>query len=1162
MAKKKKTEFVHLHNHSEYSLLDGLSKIAPMVSKAKDMGMKAIALTDHGVMYGAIKFYNACIEAGLKPIIGCEIYMAQRSRFDKQVGLDSDQSHLVLLAKDFEGYRNLMEIVTKSHLEGFYYKPRADFDLLQEYSKGLVASSACLQGIIPSLIVQKKYDKAKEKAKTFLDIFGSDFYLEVMPHPQIKDQEVANKGIITLSRELGIPIIATNDNHYIEPDDAQAQDVLLAIQTQKTIDTPGRLSMLDSPDFYVRSGQEMSSLFSLYPDAIKNTAEVAEKCNLEIPIGQKVYPRFPLSKEETAESFLRKLVWDNARFRYPKLEKEVKKRIEYELQLIIKMGYSEYFLIVQDFVNWAKKKGIRVGPGRGSVAGSVVAYILRITSVDSIFHKLPFERFLNPERQSTPDIDLDFPDDRRDEVIDYVRQKYGESRVAQIVTFGTMEAKMAIRDVTRALGFSYSVGDRVAKMILVRPGKKISISKAIEENPSLKEAYEGEPDVKRVLDLASRLVGVARHASTHAAGVVISDEPMVHYTPLQRETKKGEGVATQYDMYALDLNVSDKAIGLLKMDFLGLRNLTILEKARNFIKATLGLKVDISEIPLDDQQVYQMLSAGETTGVFQLESEGMRRVAKKLKPERFGDISAMVALYRPGPMQFIDEFINGKNNPRAINYPHPDLEPILAETYGIAVYQEQVMEIPQIMAGYTLGEGDVLRRAIGKKKIDLMKKEKERFSQRAKKRGYSVKIIDNVWSLIERFAGYGFNKAHSVSYAMIAYQTAWVKVKYPVQFMAALLTAEAASGGQQSKEVKIPMAIKECWRMKIKVLPPDINLSQTGFTLEKDSDSLDNLAIRFGFSAIKNVGAAAIEEILRVRQEGGEFSSLADFCQRTSTQKINKKVLESLIKAGAVDQFGKKAAILFSLDKIRQAAEDEEKRKADGQTSLFASDNKNSSLKVELPKIEEFSIQEVLEFEKQLFGFFLSQDPSAKEMAKFKNLASHRLNDLEEQIGNRIRVIGTIISIRTILTKKNQQEMAFITINDDLGQLEAVIFPGIYQESGAVLLQNGVVLIEGRLERRRGLNNEDRLSLVAESVSDPADFSANETQLVIEIPTGLSSKGLVRLNTLLKNNPGSFECWLAFPNGKKIKANGGINKTKELLATINNILRSEAHIEN
>jgi len=1142
----KKIDFVHLHVHSEYSLLDGLAKIKPLVKKTAELGMKSIALTDHGAMYGTIKFFNACQKGGIKPIVGCEIYMAQKSRFDKQPGIDADQRHLVLLAKNLKGYRNLMQIVTKAHLEGFYYKPRIDMEVLKEHSQGLIASSACLKGILPQLILSNQYAEAKKKAGEFLDIFGKDFYLEIMHHPKIALQAKANKGIIKLSRELGIPLIATNDVHYVEPEDAEAQDVLLAIQTQKTVNDTNRLTMLDSPDFYLRSPEEMAKIFSEQKSALKNTVEVAEKCNLTIPLRKAVYPTYSLPKGETANSLFKKLTYKWLPARYPKAKKEVKERVEYEIKIIIDKGYSEYFLIVQDFVNWAKKQGIRVGPGRGSGAGSIVAYIMRITSIDPLKHHLPFERFLNPERESTPDFDLDFPDNRRDEVIEYVRKKYGQDHVAQIITFGTMEAKMAVRDVARALGHPYSTGDRLAKMIIALPGKKITITKAIENNPELSTAYNNEPDSKKILDLAKKLTSVARHASVHAAGVVISDKPLYHYSPLQTDTKGG-GVTTQYDMYALDLNINDDAVGLLKMDFLGLRNLTILEKAINFVKATRGITIDISGIPLDDKKVYEMITKGDTTGVFQLESQGMRRLARKLQPSLFSDISAMVALYRPGPMQFIDEFVQGKNNPRTITYPHPDLEAILAETYGIAVYQEQVMEIPQIMAGYTLGEGDLLRRAIGKKKINLMNEEKVRFSRRALKRGYDKATVENVWSLIERFAGYGFNKAHSVSYAMIAYQTAWMKVNYPVEFMAALLTAEAASGSQKAKEIKIPMAIQECRRMKIIVLPPDINLSHTGFTVEKDKQSLNGLAIRFGLSAIKNVGGAALKEILDVREKGGKFTSLADFCSRTTPQQVNKKKLESLAKSGALDQFGKRKAIIAGIDAIRNFSERLQKEKANGQASLFgASDSKNKNNPaindISLPETDEFSLEETLSFEKELFGFYLTDHPIHKKLAKFASAATHKICQIEEEPG-RVCIVGAISSIRTTFTRKTNLEMAFVTFEDDTGQIESVIFPSIFEEVKSQLVPEAVVIVEGRVDKR-----EDRISLIAEKIIPPqqiTDASANK-ELVVHIPASAGTQTLIRLNSLLKRNPGKRPCTLVFPTGKRIEVNGGVTPGKKL----------------
>lgn len=1148
-------EFVHLHNHTEYSLLDGLSKIKELVKKAKGFGMKALAITDHGVMYGVIKFYNACREEGVKPIIGCEVYMAQRSRFDKQPKQDADQYHLTLLAKNERGYRNLMKLVTKANLEGFYYKPRIDMELLREYHEGLIAMSGCLAGELPTLVVEGKRKEAERRAAEFVEIFGEDFYLEIQDHPKIKEQEIANKGLLKISRKLGIPIVATNDVHYVNKEDAEAQDVLLAIQTQKKVTDKDRLTMIDSPDFYLRSPEEMTKAFSFYPDALKNTIEISEKCNLEIPLRKKVYPNFPLPKGKTADSYLRELTYKRLKDRYSNPSKEVLDRVEYELDIIIKMGYAEYFLIVQDVVNWAKKQGIRVGPGRGSAAGSVVSYILRITSIDPIAHRLPFERFLNPERKSTPDIDLDFADYRRDEVIDYVKKKYGEEYVAQIITFGTIESRMAVRDVARVLGYPYSTGDRIAKMIPFQPGRKISIARAKEENPELKRAYETEEDTKRILDLAEKIVGVARHASIHAAGVVISDKPLVNYTPLQVEPKENR-IVTQYDMYALDLNVSDDAVGLLKMDFLGLRNLTILEKAIEFVKQTKGKRIDISEIPLDDPKVYRMISAGETTGVFQMESQGMRRLARKLKPSRFSDLAAMVALFRPGPMQFIDEFIAGKNDPSKIKYPHPDLKPVLEETYGIAVYQEQCMEIPHIMANYTLGEADLLRRAIGKKKIELMKQEKKRFIKRAIKNGYDRSICEKVFSLIERFAGYGFNKAHSVSYAMIAYQTAWMKANYPVEFMAALLSAEAHSG--QGKEEKISRSIEECRRMGINVLPPDINLSETEFTIEKDPNSKDGLAIRFGFSGIKNVGEAAIEEILTVRKKQGPFKSLEDFCLRTNTQKINKKILESLIKAGAMDRFGKRSAMLMVLDKIRDSAERIQKQNSNGQTSLFGnpdSNEQNFGLSQEnsiaLPEVEEFSLEEILSFEKELFGFYLTDNPIRRKLSNFQSIATHKIEEIkEEKDQGLVRIVGIISRIRQFLTRKNNQEMAFVSIQDETGETDVVIFPRLFTEVKKILMEDRVIVIEGRIDK-----SGDRISIIANRAALAEEYSPDQNnQFVIHIPPKTKPQTLLKLHQLLKEHNGGTPCLLIFPNGKKITFNGGVNYTPELERRIKEIL--------
>ncbi len=1066
--------FVHLHVHTEYSLLDGLAKIPELVSRVKSLGMKACAITDHGVMHGVIPFYNECLRQGIKPIIGCEIYMAPRSRFDKEGKTDADLNHLILLAKNIEGYKNLMRVVTKSHLEGFYYKPRADFELLKQHHEGLVCTSACLEGKIPSLLLQGKEAEAKIQVKKFLDLFGEDYYLELQYHPKLAKQQQVNEKLIKLSREMGIPIIATNDVHYIDQDDADAQDALLAIQTKKTIADKDRLSMLDSPDFYLRSPKEMSQIFIQTPDALENTVKIGEKCNLNIPIGNWILPNYPLKKGETAEQALKKLARERLTLRFPKPAKEIEERLEYELEVICKKGFATYFLIVQDFVNWSKEQGIRVGPGRGSAAGSLVSYVLRITSINPIEHDIPFERFMNPQRPTPPDIDLDFADDRRDEVIEYVTNKYGKDKVAQIITFGTMEARGAVRDIGRVLGMPYSEPDKVAKLIPTG----FSIEEALTSVFELQELYK-EDKYKKLLNLAKKVEGVSRHASTHAAGVVVADKPLTEYTPIQKESR-GDRIVTQYDMYALDLNVSDEAIGLLKMDFLGLRNLTILQKAIDLVKDR-GGKVDISEIPLDDKKVYQMITRGETVGVFQLESGGMRRVAKNLKPTRFSDITAMVALYRPGPMELIPDFIEGKENINKVSYPHNDLKPILKDTYGIAVYQEQCLQIANVMAGYNMGEADNLRRAIGKKKKAIMVKEKKKFIKGAEAKGYTKKIAERVWSYIEKFAGYGFNKAHSVSYAMIAYQTAYMKAHFPVEFMTALLTAESLSSGQ-TKDEKVSRAVDEAKRMGIFVLPPDINKSYTWFTIENEARSLEGKAIRFGLAAIKNVGTAAIESILQAR-EAGLFTSLTDFCSRVDNRKVNKKVLESLIQVGAFDQFGKRSAMMIGMEKIRQKAGEEQKNKANGQTSLFDSSSGIDSkavVKDELPSdIEELSKGDLLSLEKNLLGLYLTDHPLAKVLKKIDKVISHQIVELDpvELEGKRVRVGGIITSLRKIFTKRGNNEMAFATLEDKTGNLDLVIFPKFYTKFKDILSEEAVVTVVGVIN-----NREDRMSLLVEEI--------------------------------------------------------------------------------
>lgn len=1067
--------FVHLHNHTGYSLLDGMCRIDELINKAKSYNMPAVAITDHGNLYGAIKFYTKAIEAGIKPIIGVEVYKAKNSRFDKNGSSDRDYYHLVLLAKNYIGYKNLLKLVTASNLEGFYYKPRVDFELLEKYSEGLIALSGCLQGEIPSLIKESQFEQAEKILEKYLNIFKNNFYLEIQRHPQINELEQVNKNLIKLSRKFGVPIVATNDVHYIEKDDAYAQEILLCIGTQHTILEKNRpMSMIDVPDYYFKSDKEMKGMFLDIPEAIDNALKITQECNLEIPLGKWVLPKFPTPNNETPEEYLRKIVEERKKRvkNYP--EKIVNERINYELDIIIKKGYATYFLIVQDFVNWAKNHGIGVGPGRGSAAGSLVAYIIGITDLNPLDYNLPFERFLNPDRPTPPDIDIDFADRRRDEVLAYVTKKYGEDKVAQIITFGSMEARLAVRDVARALGLSYSQGDRIAKMIpFGKQGFAMTISTALEESAPLKFAYQTEPDVKKVLDIARKLEGLPRHSSVHAAGVVISDKPLTEYVPLQRDTKEGK-IITQYDMYCLDLNaVSDqKAVGLLKVDFLGLRNLTILEDAIKYVEKNSGKKIDIHHIPMDDKKTYQLIAEGNTIGVFQLESGGMRKLAKDLKPTKITDISAMVALYRPGPMDLIPMFLEGKKNPKKIKYLHSDLKPILEETYGVLVYQEQVMEIAHRLAGYSMSEADNLRMAMGKKKKELMKKEKEKFLKGCLKNGYKKQMVEELWNFMEKFASYGFNKPHSASYGLIAYWTAYMKANYPVEYMTALLSAELQGVAGPQREIKMSQAIEECNRMGIKVLPPDINKSEMNFTIEGAS-------IRFGLSAIKNVGEAAIESILTARKDGS-FSGFKDFLYRVDLRKVNKKTVESLIKAGAFSQFANKSTLMTNYPQLVNEVQAFKEKIAKGQFDLFETSIDSSLKKDDFKLLPEFSEEELFAMEKEVIGFLIGKNPLSKFKKIIDEKITKKIGDLTEEDNNKSVILAGVISGKKVIkTKKDNNEMAIIQVFDETGNVEVVIFPKVFAKIKSFIGINKIILFKGKVSQR-----DNRLNIILENAVD------------------------------------------------------------------------------
>ncbi len=1077
------SEFVHLHNHSEFSLLDGLQKTKNMVEYAQSLGMKSLAITDHGNMYGTIKFYQACKNVGIKPIIGCEIYVSKGSLHDKEAQ-NKEYNHLILLAENEIGYKNLMKIVTVAYLEGYYYKPRTDLALLEKHHEGLICLSACVNGFVSEPLMKGEDAIGEKRAIKLSQIFGPDhFYLEIQKHLDVPPQEGVNQKLIGLSKKLGLPLVATNDNHYTRKEDAEAQEVLLCIQTQSTLlDKNRKLSMVSSPDFYIKSAEEMEKLFIDTPEAIDNANKIAERCNVEITLGKWHMPVFEVPNDMTAADYLTQLVYQGIKFRYGAITPEIKERVDYELSVIIKKQYETYFLVVSDFVNWAKDNGIAVGPGRGSAAGSVVGYCLKITDADPFFFKLPFERFLNPLRPSAPDIDLDFADTRREEVIEYVTKKYGKDKVAQIITFGTMEAKGSVRDAGRAMGMPYSGPDRISKMIPPGwQGHSMTIDNAISQSPDLKRAYQTEPETKKLLDLAKKLEGVARHSSVHAAGVVIADKPLTEYTPLQKETN-GEKTVTQYDMYT----VGEDGVGLLKMDFLGLRNLTIIEESLKFIKVNQGITVDLNNVDLEDKKTYQLLSEGETTGIFQLESAGMRRYVKELKPTTIFDLQAMVALYRPGPMAIIPEFIKRKHNPSLITYPDPRLEGILKQSYGVLTYQDDVLLTAITLAGYTWLDADKFRKAMGKKIPSEMKKQQVLFTQGCIKNGLSKKRAEEFFELIAPFAGYGFNKAHAACYAIIAFRTAYLKANYSVEFMTALLTAESRGTSGPAKNEKIAQAVLECKRINIKIIPPHINKSRSDFSIENSID------IRFGLSAVKNVGEAAIANILQVRNQKA-FSSFEDFCVRVNLSTVNKKTMESLIKTGALDSFGNRASLLVALPEIVARINQLRKQKIDGQKSLFDDDNERSdeeSIDFRLDQIEDYTDKEKLGFEKEYLGIYLTSHPHMEKLSYLPNYGTISFDEIEEKPdGTRIKIGGILDNVKRIFTKKTGAEMAFLSLMDEKGiAVEVVVFPKTFEMCKNTLIKDSVIIIDGKVDTKN-----DKPTILAEIVT-PID------SLMLDLP--------------------------------------------------------------
>ncbi len=1165
-------DFVHLHLHTQYSLLDGAIRLKDLMEQAKLFELPAVAMTDHGNLFGVLEFYELAHSYGIKPIIGCEVYLAKDHK--KKAGKEK-LHHLVLLAKNEIGYRNLLKLVSISYMEGFYYKPRLDKNLLAQYSQGLIALSACLHGELPDLILQGNETTAEKTLKEYLDIFGKgNFYLEIQTNG-IPEQEVANKGLIKLAKRYDIPLVATNDCHYLRKEDAFAHEILLCIQTGKNIHDKNRMRF-STDEFYFKSPEEMKLAFKEVPEAIKNTLEVAEKCNLEIPMGSYHFPIFPVPEGETLESYLRNQAYEGLKRKLkqgkvrPELHSTYFDRLEYELKVICEMGFAGYFLIVADFIGYAKKKGIPVGPGRGSAAGSLVAYALNITEIDPLPYGLLFERFLNPERKSMPDIDTDICMARREEVLKYVSKKYGgKEHVAQIITFGKMQARAVVRDVGRALDMSYPEVDRIAK--LIPPVMNITLKEAIAAEPRLRELAESDAKVKQLLEIAQALEGLPRHASTHAAGVVISDDkPLAYYLPLYRGTK-GE-VVTQFDMKGVE------KVGLIKFDFLGLKTLTVIQKALDLIKKHRGEKIDLSQIPLDDKPTYTLLCKGDTAGVFQLESSGMQELLRRLKPSCFEDLIALIALYRPGPLEsgMVNDFIECKHGKRAIQYPLPQLEPILKETYGVILYQEQVMRIAVELAGYTLGQADILRKAMGKKKPELMAAEKSRFIKGAVKNGVSREKAELIFDKIEKFAGYGFNKSHSTAYALIAYRTAYLKTHYPLEFMAALLTCEMSSMDEVVKY------IIESKQKGIEILPPDINKSELDFTVEDGK-------IRFSLAAIKNVGTAAVPYILKERSKG-PFKSFTDFCERIDSQKVNKRVIEGLIKAGAFDSLGyKRAGLMFALGEVLEKSQVKHKRNGAMQASLFSLGKAQEEQKEELPEVEEWSEDIKLRYEKEALGFYLSGHPLKGYEKTLEELSNTDTENIKELVDRTPVMLGGIIAGLKETNSRKGERMAFITLEDLKGKIEVIVFSNLYQEVREYLNSDQPLFIAGQVSKDE--NNTkviaNKICFLAEakeklkfltkqtdSTSAQRDYrpqaganrtkrrSNNKNLVFITLREGdLNRSHLLKLKNVLSRHHGTCPVFLRLhPSGTLVRlpAHLRVNLSNIFISNVNDILGYEA----
>ncbi len=1148
-------DFVHLHVHSEYSLLDGMSRIKDLPVRAKELGMKAIAITDHGNMFGAVEFYKECKKNDIKPIIGCEVYVAPRSRFQKEPNIDSGYNHLILLAKNKTGYQNLTKLVSLSYIDGFYYKPRIDLEILEKYSEGLVCLSACLAGSLSQAILKNDMEEAERIALWHKNIFKGDYYIEIQ-HNGLQKQVLCNQKLIELAKKLDIPLVATNDAHYLKKEDSYNHEILLCIQTGKKISDEDRMRF-ETDEFYIKSPEEMEDYFSSIPEAVENTVKIAEKCNYDFEFGVTKLPNYDVPEEfETHADYFKKLCYDGLKNRYGENPTdEVKERLEYEISVIEKMGYVDYFLIVWDFINYAKSVGIPVGPGRGSGAGSIAAYAIGITDIDPIKYNLIFERFLNPERISMPDFDVDFCYERRQEVIDYVARKYGSDHVSQIITFGTMSARMVIRDVGRVLDYPYSETDKLAKMVPMEI--HITIKKALEQNPEFKEVYETDPQVRNLLEIAMGLEGLPRQASTHACGVVITKNPVDTYVPLY---VNDGNITTQYTMTLLE------ELGLLKMDFLGLRTLTVISDTIKLVKANRGIDVKFDE-DMSDPEVYKLWAEGKSVGIFQFESQGMTNFMKELKPDSLEDIIAGVSLYRPGPMDQIPRYIKGKLNPGHNEYTHPALEPILNVTYGCMVYQEQVMQIVRDLAGYSLGRADLVRRAMGKKKLDVMAKEREYFIHGQTdengniiipgcvRNGIDEQSANKIFDEMAEFAKYAFNKSHAAAYSVVSYRTAYLKVYYKEEFMAATLNSFLGNLD------KVPVYIDECKRLNIEILKPNINESFTKFTVQ-------NGKIRFGLGSIKNVGIAAINSIVEERQENGEFKSFHDFCERIKDKGVNKKCIEGLIKAGCFDELGKtRATLLASFENILDTINQEGRNSLENQVTMFdfAIDN-SDEIKYNYTELKELEQRELLSMEKEMLGIYISGHPLDKirdEIKRKTNIDSLQIKSIQDEImengkskfsdGQNVKYAGTITSIKKKYTKRNTI-MAFVTVEDLYGSIEIVVFDSVYSKCSNLLVNDSIIMVEGRLS----LKEDEEPKIVVKEIKDFANVSDEKLprkNLIRIDVTELDVETRNRLKGAIKFFSGDFvNCKIEIIDKAEIKPCGAVYMSDEILEQFKEIV--------